>query len=88
MTGIPFQDVTYCRYGYAYKKLTRLWGLFPFTLRPICTKLDPCQNVVNGRHASVAQREHRGEHHSLAQLYSIPPELCEQIALMARFWLE
>ena len=84
MAGLPSQDVTYCRYGYAYKKPTRLWGLFPFALRPICTHQDPCHNVVNGRHTSVAQR--RG--HTLADLYSIPPELCRQIARMAQFWLE
>ena len=85
IAGIPVQDVTYCRYGYSYRKLTRLWGMFPFVLRPICTKKDPCHNMVDGRHTSVAQR---GENNNLAQLYSIPPELCLHIARMAQIWLE
>ena len=36
MTDTPFQDVTYCKYGFPYKKQTRLWGRFPLQLRPIC----------------------------------------------------
>ena len=83
MRNIPWQDVTYCRYGYPYKKQTRLWGIFPFQLRPICRKHDHCGNVVDGRHPASAQREHRGVRRSLSELYSIPPQLCDDIAVLA-----
>ena len=87
MSGIPWRDVTYCRYGEPYKKQTRLWGKFPFQLRPICRKHDPCGNVVGGRHPFRAQREHRGVRRSLEELYSIPRELCDEIAALASLWI-
>ena len=84
--GIPWRDVCYCRYGFAYKKQTRLWGFFPFELRPICRKRDPCPNVVDGRHAIVAQRG--GENgFTLRELYALPPDLCGDIAALADTWL-
>ena len=86
MTDIPFQDVTYCKYGFPYKKRTRLWGCFPFALRPACCSTDPCDSVQTGRHPARAQREHNGVHRSLQELYSIPPELCNEIAAIATSW--
>jgi hypothetical protein len=78
--------VCYCRYGFAYKKQTRLWGFFPFDLRPICRKHDPCPNVVDGRHPIVAQRG--GENgFTLRQLSALPPDLCGEIAALADTWL-
>ena len=88
MTGLPWRDVTYCKYGYPYKKQTRLWGHFPFSLRPICSREEPCGNVEGGRHPARAQREHRGQRRTLEELYSIPPELCEHIAAIATVWVE
>jgi hypothetical protein len=84
MDGIPWRDVTYCKYGFPYRKQTRLWGFFPFDLRPICRKRDPCASVVDGRHGSTAQR---GSGFTLRQLYAIPPQLCEEIAVLADVWL-
>ena len=86
MKNIPWQDVTYCRYGYPYKKQTRLWGKFPFQLKPICRKHDPCSLVIDGRHLFRAQREHHGVRRRLYELYSIPPQLCDEIASLATFW--
>ena len=86
MPNILWQDVTYCRYGAPYKKQTRLWGTFPFQLRPICRKHDFCGNVVDGRHPFRAQREHRGVRRSLEELYAIPRELCDEIASLATIW--
>jgi hypothetical protein len=83
MREIPWRDVTYCKYGFPYKKQTRLWGFFPFALRPPCRKGAPCENVVDGRHPCRAQREHLGVRRGLAELYSIPPQLCDEIALLA-----
>ena len=83
MRGIPWQDVTYCRYGVKYKKPTRLWGRFPFQLRPICRRHDPCEHVVDGRHLEHAQR---GSGKTLQELYMIPRELCDEIASLATLW--
>ena len=87
MREIPWRDVTYCRYGFPYKKQTRLWGFFPFALRPTCQKGDPCGNVVDGRHPCRAQRVHQGVRRELAELYSIPPQLCDEIATLSDVWL-
>ena len=83
----PMAGREFCRYGYPYKKQTILWGIFPFRLRPICSKRDPCGNVVDGRHPFRAQREHSGIRRSLEELYSLPPELCDEMACLASFWI-
>ena len=84
---IPYQDVTYCKYGYLYKKQTRLWGTFPFALRAPCARQDPCEFIEYGRHPHVAQRYGvRGQ--TQQQLYTIPPDPCGQIGLYATSWLE
>jgi hypothetical protein len=85
------QVVTYCRYGLQYKKSTAIWtNLLDWTPRPLCTKADPCPNVVNGRHAFTAQRgpcrKSLGDTRdvfSRDQLYRIPAELCRELALAA-----
>ena len=87
MAGLPWRDVTYCKYGYTYKKQTRLWGHFPFLLRPICSRGEPCGHIEDGRHPSTAQRFGRGQRQTLQQLYSIPPELCGHIAAIATAWI-
>ena len=83
MADIPFQDVTYCKYGFPYMKQTRLWGCFPFGLRPVCCPADPCQNMEGGKHITTAQR---GSGLDLRELYRIPPELCNEIATIATSW--
>ena len=88
MEGLPWRDVTYCKYGFPYKKQTRLWGQFPFALRPICGPDAPCENVEGRRHPARAQREHRGVRRTLEQLYAIPPQLCDEIAAIATAWVQ
>ena len=92
--GIPsFRDVTYCMYSdgerWTYKKQTRLWGtLQNFIPRPVCTRKCPCPwSAATGKHPTHAQRFNPkcfvGTHHTLAQLYSMPEQLCDDIALAA-----
>ena len=91
IAGLPWRDVTYCKYGYPYKKQTRLWGHFPFTLRPACSRKDPCGRVEGGRHPGTAQRfdqGYSGQRRTLQELYSIPPELCDHIAAITTVWVE
>ena len=80
--GIPWRDVTYCKYGFPYKKKTRLWGWFPFELRPVCKKDDYCPYMVDNRHGVWVT-----DFRSLRDRYRVPPQLCDEIALLAELWL-
>jgi hypothetical protein len=89
--GIPFRDVTYCKYSdgqrWTYKKATRLWGnLHNFIPRPVRTHKCPCELSADaGKHPDRAQRCNRnnGVNHTLNELYSMPSQLCDDIALAA-----
>ena len=84
--GIPFKDVSYCSYGYLYRKPTRIWTNSKlWEPRPMCTRSRPCEHMVDGRHLMSAQRgPSRGkgaqDKCSLSQLHSMPPQLCKEIA--------
>ena len=91
VSGIPFVDTSYCRYGYPYRKTTRIWSsLAPELarrLRPPCSLKNPCTVMVGKRHPKTAQQSRRSCDRtdtdntcSRAQLYSIPADLCEDIA--------
>ena len=86
--GIPWRDVCYCKYSdgdrWTYKKQTRLWGnLYDFIPRPVCTRANPCElSAAAGKHPDRAQRCNRGNgmNHTLNELYSMPTQLCDDIA--------
>ena len=83
MKVLPFDDVTYCQYGYRYRKATRIWNNLPWRpSRPVCCNARRCEVFNNGRHAETAQRQGGKERigQNRDQLYSIPPRLCEEIA--------
>jgi hypothetical protein len=87
---LPCRFVTYCKYGFPYRKLTWVASNSSWNPRPCCTKSDRCAVFADGRHPEVAQRGKtrckeglRGKNCSLKQLYSMPPELCREIALAA-----
>ena len=90
MAGLPWQDVSYCTYGYPYRKLTRIWSNLDWVPeRPVCGVGGfRCeQSREQGRHPEVAQRgtfRRKGQVvqncHTQGQLYSIPPALCREIA--------
>jgi site-specific DNA-cytosine methylase len=88
MQGYPFRDCCYCRYAegtkWNYRKATRLWGVLPtFAPRPMCTPRDPCElSAATGKHPDQAQRGGT-RRHTLNELYSIPTELCMDIARAA-----
>lgn len=91
--GLPFRDVCYCRYSngeqHMYRKQTRLWGFCPyFKPRELCTRKNPCPfSAVTGRHPTCAQRFNPqcfvGTKHTLNELYSMPEQLTNDIALAA-----
>ena len=91
--GLRFHDVSYCMFGYPYKKATRIWNNAPdWDPLPCCCKETPCDFfAAHGHHAKSAQRGpsmHKGDRRpndkfSLDQLHSMPPDLCDSIALKA-----
>jgi transposase InsO family protein/uncharacterized protein YacL (UPF0231 family) len=79
-------SVTYCRYGFPYRKLTSIWSNIPNLELKSCLD-EPCEHVkIHGKHESIAQRgPSRLESseaipgHSREQLYKIPPDLINHI---------
>ena len=91
--GIPYKDVTYCMYGFLYRKPTRIWTTLGdyWTPRPECFKASPCPFLLDqGKHPCVAQRgsvtvadnlKRGGERQQT--LYIMPPALCDELARAA-----
>ena len=86
MNGLRFNDIDYCKYGFNYRKRTRLWNnLTNWKARSLCKK--DCGKVVNNKHIETAQRAPSGKReswgenyvkHKQEDLYKIPAELiCE-----------
>ena len=85
--GIPYDDTSYCHYGYSYRKNTRIWNSLGdyMALIPKCSMMNPCQHMSKfGKHPQSAQRGPcRGKKNdvcTLDELHSIPPSLCRKIA--------
>jgi len=82
MIDIPFVDVDYCKYGYTYRKRTRIWTNVDYTGK-LCKK--DCGNIVNNRHKNAignsTYTEHwdRGTTERLNQRYSIPSDLIVEL---------
>ena len=87
MNGLRFNDIDYCKYGFNYRKRTRLWNnLTNWKPRPLCKK--DCGKVVNNKHIETAQRmpsktkAEWGDNyviHKQEDLYKIPSELISEI---------
>jgi len=90
LKNVLHRDVCYCKYSdginHTYRKATRLWGWLPtFVPRPMCTRKDPCEfSRDTGKHPTCAQRfcpdSTAKRRHKLSELYSMPKELCDDIA--------
>ena len=82
VTGIPMQVLDYCRYGTTYRKRTSIWTNSSYVPeRPLCDK--DCASSDGRKHIRRAQRSGPGYRNTLEELYHIPPELCNEIALWA-----
>ena len=91
--GLPYKDVTYCMYGFPYRKPTRIWTTLGdyWTPRHECFKASPCPFLLEqGKRPCVAQRGSvivaanlkRGGKRQQT-LYMMPPELCDELARAA-----
>ena len=84
MNEFDFKDVDYCKYGFNYRKHTRLWNnITNWTPRDLCNR--DCGKIRNNKHIETAQRlpskAEWGDNyviHKQEDLYKIPAELiCE-----------
>jgi hypothetical protein len=52
MVDLPYNDIDYCKYGFDYRKRTRVWNNNPnWTGRVLCKKDNYCSNKEeNGKH--------------------------------------
>ena len=88
--GIPFKDVSYCKYGMPYRKMTRVWTDLGehWDAKPTCLVEKCAHKAQFGYHAKTAQQRKcniRGEYRTednftREQLYRIPAELGDEIA--------
>jgi site-specific DNA-cytosine methylase len=79
MKEIPFTDVSYCKYGFTYRKQTRLWNNFNLKLKT-CNK--DCNFIKDGKHIGSAgngRKKYTDKNYSLLNKYAIPKELCLSI---------
>ncbi len=64
MLDFPFKDITYCKYGFPYRKITRVWNnLDNWNPKPICTSKSLCDNVIkiNNHIHHLKSCAHKGE---------------------------
>lgn len=88
MQAIEFFDVDYCKYGFKYRKRTRIWtNCKTWKPQPLCKR--DCNSIRWGRHMETAQRgpckNHEENRHSQQQLYTIPATLISEIFLSLQF---
>ncbi len=89
VSELAFSDIDYCKYGFPYRKRTRLWNnLDCWTPRPLCSKDCGSMTEDKKRHRETAQRGDRRvggarlhNSHSLETLYRVPHELITEILL-------
>lgn len=89
MHGIPFHDVSYCKYGFSYRKQTRIWtnvkNFQPKTCRSDCpaTIVNPLTGYPVHK-LNFSGPTIRDRCVSLHERYSVPPLLIRELFAAAR----
>ena len=87
--GILFKDVSYCKYGMPYRKLTRVWTDLgeDWTPKPTCLVEKCAHKAQFGYHAKSAQKrgskikgQYQDDTFTREELYRIPAQLCQEFA--------
>ena len=84
MHGLPFVDVDYCKYGFPYRKRTRLWNnVFDWKPRGLCHKDCLSMDASGKRHIATAQKgsdkSHPNNKMKQSELYRVPEDLIYEI---------
>jgi hypothetical protein len=78
MNDLPFYDVSYCRYGYTYRKNTRIWTNIDGFNPLMCSRI--CGQIVDGKHKNnIGTNTRQNSVLSLKQRYSIPQPLLQAL---------
>ena len=72
MLGLPYIDVSYCRYDYPYRKDTRIWSNVPYDNPLRCKGI--CNSICNGKHIGLVSKTR-----DLNMKHSIPVGLLEYV---------
>lgn len=77
--NLPFFDIDYCRYGFGYKKRTRIWSNIDFP-NTLCLKKGKCPQMEGNKH-KLSCGNSKYKIPPLHQRYRIPPDFVEEICI-------
>ena len=85
MVGLPFNDIDYCKYGYDYRKRTRVWNNNEnWDGNALCRKGSYCNSRVNRKHTGWNSWDFDRTKRKIIKWedrISIPPALMEEIII-------
>jgi len=70
---LPFIDVDYCRFGFPYRKRTRIWTNDTRLSNQLCEGIGKCPAITRGNHHAITIG--KVDNTSLQERYRIPPQL-------------
>lgn len=79
MKDLPYNDIDYCKYGFTYRKRTRIWNNTNWTGNPLCKKNQYCDHRIDGKHTNFRSIVGKGCGTRWEQRISIPSDLIMQI---------
>ena len=83
MIDLQYNDVDYCKYGFNYRKRTRIWNNNPnWTGKILCKKNNYCDKKTDGKHKDFRYITRGSGVYSIwEQRISIPEDLIKEIIL-------